>query len=162
MTNLNTCALSFQFSPCCRGLSVCSETLSLSHIVAHKMLQNAVWNVLTLRKLRLPCMLWAVGVPQAQSQSHTPLTVFCSQSPKIFSCVSRELFCLLYSSIKCIVLFLTKMQHLFQIIILKMDKDTAFEVPLVFLVLIVADGGNQFAINLLSCQTLNIIKQSDI
>lgn len=32
-----------------------------------------------------------------------------------------------------------------------MDKDTAFEVLLVFPVLKVADGGNQFAINLLSC-----------
>lgn len=53
------------------------------------------------------------GVPRAQSQSHTPLTVFCSQGPKVFSCVSRELFWLLHSSIKCLVLFLTKMQHLF-------------------------------------------------
>lgn len=41
-------------------------------------------------------------------------------------------------------------------------NDEAFEVLLVFPVLIGADGGNQFAINLLSCQTLNIIKQSVI
>lgn len=37
-----------------------------------------------------------------------------------------------------------------------------FGVLLVFPVLIVADGGNKFAINLLSCQTLNIIKRSVI
>lgn len=32
----------------------------------------------------------------------------------------------------------------------------------IFLVLIVTDGRNQFAINLLSCQTLNVIKKSVI
>lgn len=57
--------------------------------------------------------------------------------------------------------FLTKMQNLFWIIMLKnvcINIDVAFGVLLVFPVLIVADGGNKFDINLLSCQTLNIIK----
>lgn len=160
MINLNTCALCLQFSPCCRGLSVWSGTLPFLYSFTQNVLQSL--QSLTPWKLSSSHMSWAVSELLATGSTTTT-----------HSCVSTELIWPLCSSsgkdlARALCCFLQRgnqtnlteiMGDLFQVIILKMDKDTVFEV-LFFPVFIVADGVNQFAINLLSCQTLNIIKQS--
>lgn len=161
--NLNMCALCFQFSPCCRGLSVWSGTLPFLYSCTQNVLQSL--QSLTLWKLSSSHMSWAVSELHATGSTtttHSCVSIeliwpLCSSSGKD---LARALYCFLQMGNQT---NLTKiMGDLFQVIILGMDKDKAFEVLLVFHVFIVADGVNQFAINLLSCQTLNIIKQSVI